>query len=59
MAESDDLIEHMRQASQSKDAVRSVMADIWQQHHNIPFMVSVFETVREMKAATTDQQDSV
>lgn len=51
-----ELISHMRQASQSTDAVRALMADIWSQHHNIPFMTTIFETVREMKIATPEYQ---
>jgi len=54
---SDDLISNMREASKSKDVFRAVMADIWAQHHNIPFMATVYEAVREMKSATTDQQN--
>lgn len=54
---SDDLISNMREASKSKDVFRSMMADIWAQHHNIPFMATVYEAVREMKSATTDQQN--
>ena len=56
MGASDDLIRRMRESSGSHDAARAVMSDIWAQHHNIPFMTSVYETVREMKAATTDLQ---
>ena len=56
MNTSDDLISRMRESSGSKDAVRAIMADIWAQHHNIPFMTTVYEAVQEMKAATTDHQ---
>ena len=57
MGESGDLIKRMREHSISTDAARAVMADIWAQHRNIPFMTSVYETVQEMKAATaTDHQ---
>ena len=52
MDTSGDLIERMRDASLSRDAFRGVMADIWSQKHNVPFMTSVYETVAEMKAAT-------
>jgi hypothetical protein len=50
------LIRKMREYSTSNDAARAVMADIWAQRNNVPFMTSAFETVREMKAATTDHQ---
>jgi len=54
---SDDLISTMRETSKSKDVFRAIMADIWAQHHNIPFMATVYEAVREMKSATTDQEN--
>lgn len=56
METSDEAISRMREASQSKDVFRAVMANIWLQKHNIPFMVTVYEAVREMASATTDQQ---
>lgn len=52
MGVSDDLIRRMRENSTSSDAARAVMADIWAQHHNIPFMTSVYETVQELNAST-------
>ena len=55
MRRSDDLIVKMERASRSKDVFPAIMADIWLQRHNIPFMTTVYESVREMKAATTDQ----
>lgn len=51
-----ELISHMREASGSKDAVRALMADIWFQHHNIPYMTAVYQTAREMKIATPEYQ---
>lgn len=51
-----ELVSRMRESSQSTDAVRALLADIWSQHHNIPFVTTVYESVREMKSATTDQQ---
>ncbi len=50
MGESDDLLERMHQNSRSTDVARAVMADIWSQNHNIPFLTTVVETVQEMKA---------
>lgn len=50
MGETDDLIQRMRSYSGSNDAARAVMADVWAQRHNIPFITSTFETVEEMKA---------
>ena len=50
MRESDDLLAKMRAAYGSKDPVRQAMADIWAQHHNIPFMTTIHEAVQEMNA---------
>lgn len=47
---SGDLLARMRETSQSTDAARAVMADIWAQNHNVPFMTTVVETVQEMKS---------
>lgn len=49
MGETDDLIQRMRSYSGSNDAARAVMADVWAQRHNVPFLTSTFETVEEMK----------
>lgn len=51
MGESGDLIQRMRDHSNSNDAARGIMADVWAQHRNIPFLTSVYETVQEMKVA--------
>jgi hypothetical protein len=56
MQESGDLIIRMREASNSNDVFRAMMADIWAQHRNVPFMTTVYESVQEMKSGT-DQQD--
>ena len=53
-----ELISHMREASNSNDAARALMADIWSQHHNIPFLTTVYQAVREMKTATPEYQRS-
>lgn len=50
MNESGDLLERMRAASASRDPVRAVMADIWQQRNNIPFMATIYEAAQEMQA---------
>jgi hypothetical protein len=55
MQASGDLIDHMREASNSTDAFRAMMADIWAQHQNITFMTMMYETVQEMKSGA-DQQ---
>lgn len=48
--ESDELLAKMRAAYASTDPVRQAMADIWAQHHNIPFMTTIHEAVQEMNA---------
>ncbi len=52
LAVSSDLIRQMQERSQSSDAVRALLADIWAQRHNVPYVTTVFEANREMKAAT-------
>jgi hypothetical protein len=47
-----ELVSYMRQASLSDDPARAVMADIWSQRHNVPFMATVYEATQEMTAAT-------
>jgi hypothetical protein len=48
MSQSDELIRKMQDASNSNDPVRAVMADLFLQRHNVPFMVTIVETVEEM-----------
>ena len=50
MQESDDLLKRMRETSNSTDAARAVMADIWSQNHNVPFLTTVYESVQEAKS---------
>lgn len=49
MRQSADLVRHMRDCSMSTDAARAIMADVWAQNHNIPFLTTVFEAVQEAK----------
>lgn len=51
MAESEDIMRRMRESSNSTDAARAIMADVWAQKNNIPFMVTIYEANEEMKAA--------
>lgn len=55
MSISDELIEKMRAASSSTDPVRAVMADLWQQRHNVPFVTTIYEAAQEVKSGL-DQQ---
>lgn len=50
MVESEELLKMLRDSSDSTDAARAVMADIWAQSHNVPFLTTVVETVQEMKS---------
>lgn len=50
MTVSGDLLARMQKYSHSKDAAHAVMADVWAQNRNIPFMTTVFEAVAEAKA---------
>lgn len=50
LAVSSDLLTRMREAGGSRDPARAVMADLWYQRHNVPFMTTVVETVQEMSS---------
>lgn len=50
VAVSEDVIQRMREASNSNDPARAVMADLWHQRHNVPFMVTIVEAIEEMKS---------
>jgi len=49
-AESASLIAKMRACSEDTNPIRAIMADIWAQNHNVPYVTAVFETVQEMNA---------
>jgi len=53
--ESSDLLRRMREHSRSTDAARAVMADVWAQNHNIPFMTTVYEAVQEAKSGIQEK----
>lgn len=57
MTETRELREKMRGCAESTDVARALMADIWFQNHNIPFLTTVYEGVQEMKSGT-DQKPS-
>lgn len=50
MIESEDLLRMLKDSADSTDAARAVMADIWAQHRNVPFLTTVTEAVQEMKS---------
>lgn len=57
MRANDDLISRMRECSISNDAARGVMADVWSQHHNVPFMTTVYESVQEAKSGSDQHSE--
>jgi hypothetical protein len=57
MNESADLLNQMREHSCSTDAARAVMADVWAQNHNIPFVTTVYQVVQEMKSGIEQQRE--
>lgn len=50
MAESGDLLREMHAQELSHDTVSAMMATIWLQRHNIPFVTTVHEAVAEAHA---------
>lgn len=50
MVESDELLKRLRDSASSTDVARAVMADVWAQRRNIPFLTTVHEAVQEMKS---------
>jgi hypothetical protein len=57
MEESEDVLKMLRQSAESTDAARAVMADIWAQNRNVPFLTTVTETVQEMKSPIAQRPD--
>lgn len=55
MRVSGDLLRRMGEHSASTDAARAVMADVWAQHRNIPFLTTVYEAVQEAKSGPASQ----
>lgn len=49
MRASADLLHRIREAGRESDAAREVMADVWSQSQNIPFMTTVYQAVQEAK----------
>ena len=57
MKVSDDLIHQMRTASPLTHAARKITTDIWARRHNVPFLTTIYESVREMKDATDQKPE--
>lgn len=58
MSKSDELLTRMRE-SRSDDAAVAVMADIWAQRRNIPFLTTIVETTQELKAPIAQRPDDL
>jgi hypothetical protein len=56
MTESGDLLAEMREASRSDDPVIALMADIWAQRHNVPYVTTMYEATQEMNAPVEQQR---
>lgn len=50
MAESGQLLARMQAESNSNDAAVALMADIWSQRTNTPFLTTVYEASQEVLA---------
>ncbi len=57
MSLTEEVTVKMRETAASNDPVRALMADLWAQHHNVPFMTTVYEAVQEMKSATDQRPE--
>lgn len=47
-----DLTNTMRAYSSGNDPVKALMSDLWQHRNNVPFMVTVYEAIQEVKPPT-------
>ena len=59
MMETDEVLKHMRESAESTDAARAVMADVWAQNRNIPFLTTVIEAVEEAKSPLEQRPDDL
>lgn len=50
MRASADLLRNMGHASASTSAARAIIADVWAQSDNTPFLTTVYESVQEAKS---------
>ena len=58
MKASSDLLVRIRESGREMDVARSVMADIWSQAENTPFMTTVYEAVQEAKTGPDTARDA-
>lgn len=58
LRESDDLIRRFKEAADDPHPIRAMMADLWMQRHNVPFMATVYEAQREVQSAAQFSSDA-
>ncbi len=55
VALTDDILFRMRKPNRDTEAARSVVADVWSQARNTPFMTTIYQTTQEMTAPLKQQ----
>ena len=55
IAVSGELIKQMQEKSRSNDPARALMADVWAQRHNVPYVTTMYEANQEMKSGLADR----
>lgn len=55
----DDLVRHMRESEASSDPARALMASIFLQRHNVPFLATVHEAVTEIETPIVQDSSAV
>lgn len=58
MKASSDLLVRIKEAGREMDVARSVMADVWSQAENTPFMTTVYQAVQEAKTGPDTARDA-
>ena len=56
MKVSSELVQRMRHHSTSDDPARALMADIWSQRHNVPYITTMYESAQEMNVCLPQSQ---
>lgn len=58
MDASADLLFRIKEAGREADVARSLMADIWTQAQNVPFLTTVYQAVQEAKSGPESIRDT-
>jgi hypothetical protein len=56
IAESDELIQTLREAAASPHVIRCLLRDIWYFRHNVPYVTTLYEANQEMSAPLLQKQ---